>query len=158
MRMGMRLLFLNDLCIICYFCPRLRFGVLTCALWGSAWILGRGKEHKVGQKCILWITPGWEFVVCSSCRLAGSQPTQGGGKTGSQRLGRMHVPREKVHNSRAWRQKKKKKHGKAQSGIKKRASFVNKTVRSGGSILPSRSAQGRVRVPKPHLRCMNVCD
>lgn len=44
---GQELVFLDDLCISCYFYRQLLFGTMTCDLWGSYWILERGKEHKV---------------------------------------------------------------------------------------------------------------
>lgn len=44
---GQELVFLDDLCISCYFCRQLLFGTMTFDLWGSFWILERAKEHKV---------------------------------------------------------------------------------------------------------------
>lgn len=52
-------------------------------LWPLRFLLnfGKGQRAQIVLKYIPGITSvlGWEFVTCSGCRLAGSQPTHGGG-------------------------------------------------------------------------------
>jgi len=65
-------------------------------LWPVRFLLNfrKGQRAQSVLKYIPGITsvPGWEFVTCSGCRQAGSQPTHRGGKTGSQRLRRIQDP------------------------------------------------------------------